>query len=126
MAEDPDAATQPTGEAGLRALVEGIPGAVYRRQARPPWRFAYLSDAVESIAGYRARDLVTAGAMPDALLPVPEDVPAVAEAVGVAVTAGHPYALEYRVRHADGSTRWIADRGRPEGTGAMPRRGSTA
>ena len=48
----------PEGEAGIRALLDGIPGAVYRREAAPPWRFAYVSDAIEAIAGYRAKDLV--------------------------------------------------------------------
>jgi hypothetical protein len=56
--------------------VETIPGAVYRREARPPWRFAYLSDAVAAFAGCPARDLVPPGTMLDALLPVPEDAPA--------------------------------------------------
>jgi hypothetical protein len=108
-------------EARFGALVETIPGAVYRREARPPWRFAYLSDAVAAFAGCPARDLVPPGTMLDALLPVPEDAPALAKALSSAVAAGQPYELEYRVRHADGSTRWIADRGGPErdGSGAV-------
>jgi len=103
----------PEGEAGIRALLDGIPGAVYRREAAPPWRFAYVSDAIEAIAGYRAQDLVEPGGSADALLPVPDDLPAITDAMRLAVSAGQPYELGYRVRHADGTTRWIADRGRP-------------
>ena len=103
----------PEGEAGFRTLVDGIPGAVYRREAAPPWRFAYVSDAIEAIVGYRAQDLVEPGGSADAILPVPDDLRATTDAVRLAVSAGQPFGLDYRVRHADGTTRWIADRGRP-------------
>ena len=121
MSERGETAQRDEHEARFGALVESIPGAVYRREARPPWRFAYMSDAVASIAGCPARDLVPPAEMVDALLPVPEDAPSLAEALSSAVAAGQPYELEYRVLHADGSTRWIADRGGPErdGSGAV-------
>jgi len=121
VSERAEAMTRPEREARFRALVESIPGAVYRRAAQRPWRFAYVSDAIESIAGYRAGDLILPGAQADALLPVPEDLPTVTDAIKVAVSTGQPYELEYRVRHADGTTRWIQDRGRPErdGSGAV-------
>src|SRR5512140_1745081 len=117
MHRDPDAAMQLTGDAGFRALGESIPGAVYRREAAPPWRFVYVSEAIASIAGYAARDLVPPGPQAVALPPVPEDLQMVSEAVGAAVSAGQPYDLEYRILHKDGSSRWIHDRGRP-GRGA--------
>ena len=33
------------------------------------------------------------------------------------MSTGQPFELEYRVRDADGTTRWIQDRGRPERDG---------
>ena len=101
-------------DARFRALVESIPGALYRRAAGTPWRFDFVSDGIETIAGYPALELLQPGGMADAALPVPEDLPAFTDAVIAAVSAGQPFEVEYRVRHADGSTRWIADRGRPE------------
>ncbi len=115
MSERAEAATQPESDAGFRALVEGIPGAVYRRGVERPWRFVYASGGVEAITGYRAVDLVPPGARTDALLPMADDLPAVADAIERAASAGQPYALEYRIRHADGTTRWLEDRGRPVG-----------
>jgi hypothetical protein len=67
MHRDPDAGMQLTGEAGFRVLVESIPGAVYRREAAPPWRFVYVSEAIASIAGYAAKDLVPPGSKADSV-----------------------------------------------------------
>ena len=101
-------------ETRLRAILESIPGAVYRRSARAPWHFSYLSDGVKPITGHLAADLVTPGPAPDALAPVPEDLAATTAAVMTAVAAGEPYDVEYRVSHVDGTTRWVHDRGQPE------------
>ncbi len=108
------ATTRPERASSLRALVRSIPGAVYRRGAERPWHFEFVSDGIEAIAGYDASDLVPPGALADALLPASEDLPTVADAVRGAVSTGQPYDLEYRIRHADGTTVWIHDRGRPE------------
>lgn len=43
---------------------------------------------------------------------VPEDVPAVQGAVDAAIETCGEYAAEYRVRHPDGSVRWVEARGR--------------
>ena len=104
----------PERESRFRALVENIPGAVYRRGAEWPWHFEFVSDGIEAIAGYRASDLVPPGALADALLPMPEDLPAVTDAVRGSVSTGQPFDIEYRVHHADGATLWVHDRGRPE------------
>ena len=97
----------------FRALVENMPGAVFRRAADPPWRFEYVSDAIVAITGHRAADLVVPGAPAGPVLPVPEDLPRVTQAIRDAVATEQPYALEYRVYHADGTTRWVQDLGHP-------------
>ena len=104
-------------EPRFQALVESLPGAVYRRSADSPWPFQYVSDTIESIVGHRASDLTTPGAHADGVSPVPEDRSMVAERIEDAVRTGRSFEIEYRVRHADGKTRWIEDRGKPVGDG---------
>jgi PAS domain S-box-containing protein len=108
-----EAMTQSESEARFRTLVANIPGAVFRRAAEWPCRFEYVSDVIEAITGHRPADLVPPGTHAQESLAVPEDLPAVAEAVSRAVSTGQPYELEYRIFHADGTTRWVHDRGCP-------------
>ena len=98
----------------FQSLVENIPGAVYRRAAESPWAFQYISDTVESIAGIRARDLMTPGALADSLLPISEDLSPVTDEISGALRDGRAFDVEYRIRATDGATVWIHDRGRPE------------
>ena len=113
MSERAETTTQGDSEGHFRALVANIPGAVFRRAAEWPWRFERVSDAIEAITGHRPAELVTPGALAEVPLAVREDQPAVADAVGRAVSTGQPYELEYRIIHADGTTRWVHDRGSP-------------
>jgi PAS domain S-box-containing protein len=110
--------TGPEREPRYRALVESIPGAVYRRGAEQPWPFLYVSDTIESITGYKATDLIKLDGLVDAFLPVPEDLPTVRKLISQATSGGQPFELEYRVRHADGTILWVQDRGRPERGGS--------
>ncbi len=100
--------------AQLDAIVARIPGAVYRRASVAPWHFSFVSDAVESLTGHAASEIVTPGALPGALEAVAEDLPAVADAIRAATASGQAYDVEYRVSHADGTVRWVHDRGQPE------------
>ena len=110
--------TRPERDETFRALVEGIPCAVYRRRAAPPWSLAYISDNIESITGHRAADLVAPGALADTPLPIPLDLGVVVEATTGAMATGQPFTLEYRVTHADGTTRWVQDHGGPDRDGS--------
>jgi two-component system sensor histidine kinase/response regulator len=114
VSERADQTANAEPKAGFGELVEGIPGAVYRRALEQPWRLHYVSDAVESIIGFAASELVAPGVAPDALTPEEDDLATVADAIRLATSAGRPYDLEYRVKHADGTIRWVHDRGQPE------------
>ena len=65
--------------------------------------------AIESITGYRAQDLLVPGAAADGIVPSTEDLPLVTAAIAAAVATGRPFEIDYRVRHADGGTRWVVD-----------------
>ncbi len=99
-------------EQKFRTLVENVPGAVYRCEVGAPWRVEYVSEGIAAITGHPPADFLD-GSVPDyATVILPEDLPEVERLVAEAVAADRPYELEYRIRHADGSVRWVFERGR--------------
>ena len=104
-------------EGQFRALVANIPGAVYRCDAG--WTIRFMSDDIEAIVGHPASDFIENRVRTYGSLIHPADRPGVRKAIDEAFKGGVPYSLEYRLSHADGGNRWIAEYGRaisgPEG-----------
>ena len=96
----------------FETLVQNVPGAVYRATAGDPWQMLFLSDGIAAIAGYQPRDLVGGGRVWGELV-VPEDLLPLKHAVERAIRWRQGYDNEYRIRHADGSIRWVRGTGRP-------------
>jgi PAS domain S-box-containing protein len=70
----------------------------------------YISPAVERVLGYPPEDLKGTGAFEHVH---PADLSAASDAFAdVLERPGQDYTIEYRVRHADGSWRWVEVRGR--------------
>lgn len=98
-------------EAERRTLIDNIPGAVYRCEVAPPWRVLYISADIENISGRPPTEFLSGRATLGGLI-LPEDLDAVVEECREGTAAGRPFDLEYRIRHTDGSLRWIQERGR--------------
>ena len=95
-------------ESQFRTLIANIPGIAYRCKLEKGWPMVFTSDAVERVTGFPAGDFM--GQMPSLrfsdLLPR-EDALEVARVVEAAVQDGLPFVLEFRLRHRDGSQRWM-------------------
>jgi PAS domain S-box-containing protein len=99
-------------EQQFRSLIGNIPGISYRSSAEGAQPMVFLSDAVERVTGYPARDFL--GASPRrrfANLIHAADRVRVSETVAAALREDRPYLVEYRLLHADGSTRWLWENG---------------
>ncbi|HTU95299.1 MAG TPA: EAL domain-containing protein [Solirubrobacteraceae bacterium] len=94
------------------AVVDNIPGAVYRCACQDDWPIRFISDHIELLCGYPAADFIDNAARTYGSIIHPHDRPSVAEDIDRALEVGAPYALQYRVLHADGTVRWISERGR--------------
>ncbi|HEY1565782.1 MAG TPA: EAL domain-containing protein [Solirubrobacteraceae bacterium] len=94
------------------AVVANIPGAVYRCACQDDWPIRFISDHIELLCGHPASDFVDNSVRTYGSIIHPHDRPGVAEEIDCALQVGAPYALQYRVLHADGSVRWISERGR--------------
>ncbi|TFW23719.1 PAS domain S-box protein, partial [Massilia arenosa] len=101
-------------ERQFRSLIGNLPGISYRSLAQDCRPMVFVSDAVERITGYPAADFT--GAAPlrsiDGLVE-PHDRARVAAAVAGALRTRQPYLVEYALRHADGSLRWLWENGTP-------------
>lgn len=75
-------------------------------------RFTYVSPAYETIWGRSARSLLDD---PFSFLAavLPEDLPAVRDAIQKELDEGIPVDTEYRIRHTNGAVRWIHSRNFP-------------
>jgi PAS domain S-box-containing protein len=104
-------------EALLRSLVDNIPGALYRCACDSDWTMKWLSDEIETITGYPARDFINNSARTFASVIHPDDREEVERSVIQAVHACRPYNLEYRILRRDGGTRWVLERGRAQDAG---------
>ena len=103
-------------EAQFRSLIGNIPGISYRSLIEGTHPMVFISDAVERVAGYPARDFMgdPPGAAPKrsfgAMIHAADRV-RVSEAIAAALAEDRPYLVEYRLLHADGSTRWLWENG---------------
>lgn len=98
-------------ETQYRGLVESIPGVVYRRTMDAGWTVRFISDYIETLSGYPAADFLGCRRRGFAAIIHPDDVERVDLTVREAVAQKAPYGMEYRIIHADGSLRWVYERG---------------
>jgi two-component system sensor histidine kinase/response regulator len=97
-------------ERQLNSLMGHLPGLAYRALADEHWTALFASKGVEDLTGYPA-DEFTSRRRYYADIMLPEDLPATAEAVFTALRERKMYEVEHRIRHKDGSVRWIWARG---------------
>lgn len=100
----------------FETLVENIPGATYQYTVQKNgddkfFKLEYLSGYVEEITGYRIEDFRDDNDLIIKKIIHEEDLSRVMEAVNQAVENKEGWQVEYRIRHKNGSTRWISERG---------------
>jgi PAS domain S-box-containing protein len=98
-------------EARYRTIVASVPGAVYLCQTQHPWEGIFMSAGVEALTGYQLKEFIAPGKMSFNALTVAEDRENVKALVETAVETRTPFTIRYRIRHADGSLRWVYEQG---------------
>ena len=92
------------------ATVEHLPAIVYREPPDGPLSGTlYVSPQVREMLGYTPEEWTTSEVDFWAEHIHPEDAPSVLEANVHANATKEPFGAEYRIRHADGSYRWVHD-----------------
>jgi PAS domain S-box-containing protein len=94
-----------------RTLTEAIPCAIYRCACDDDWTMHFLSDAILEVSGYPASDFIGNSVRTYASIIHPDDRKHVRECVLDGVARKESYAVEYRITHADGSVRWVYEKG---------------
>lgn len=102
-----------TEEKQKQTLVKNIPGAIYRGHYNLHWTMEFISDEIEGISGYAAADFMCKNNL--CLVNIIHDIDTemVDRKIKAAIASKQPYYLEYRIICADGTTRWVSERGRP-------------
>ena len=97
-------------EAMYRTLVENSPTFIYRSRPEPPWLMVNGSHSAERLCGYSANSLIQ-GSPAWGDIVHPEDRERLARTISEAAASASRFELEYRIRHADGSERWVHEIG---------------
>src|SRR3954466_6911794 len=95
----------PDVEGFVRSLLRNVPGAVYRCDIDEAFTMRLLGDEMERITGYPARDFIANAHRTFESVIHPDDRAGVHRDVHEAISAGEPYALEYRILTAAGGGR---------------------
>ena len=94
-----------------RTLISNMPGVTFRRAPHALWQPLFLSNPVEALTGWPAEALMAdTQRMEDLLLD--NAAMALHRMVEQALHSGMSYSHEYRLRHRDGSVRWVSEKGR--------------
>lgn len=100
-------------EARYKSFVSNVPGIVYRAEWGEGGRILIVGGASEPLCGYPLTHFIENGLQAFADVVHEDDRARVLEAIGRSIRADRPFATEYRVRHRDGSIRWVSDSMRP-------------
>ncbi|MGD2180248.1 PAS domain S-box protein [Lusitaniella coriacea] len=97
-------------EKQFQSLIANIPGAVYRCRGER-WNVEFISDAIARISGYPATDFINNPQRTLIDLIHPEERDLIQQTFNQAIATQQPCTLEYRILHANGSTRWVSHKG---------------
>ena len=95
----------------LRTLLANIDGIVYRCRDDADHTLEFASQGCLGVTGYDTAQLLQNSYLSFESLKHPDDQLWVAEAMRLALNEHRAFDLEYRLIHADGSVRWVWDRG---------------
>lgn len=109
----PETQLREESEGRFSTLVANIPGAVYRCACDSAWTMTFLSDAIQEISGYLAREFINNRIRSFASIIHPQDKGKVEESIWQSITAKQPYVTEYRIVRQDGKIAWVYDKGQP-------------
>ncbi|HEY9689390.1 MAG TPA: PAS domain S-box protein [Coleofasciculaceae cyanobacterium] len=97
----------------FRTMVANVPGVIYRCLGDRDRSVLFASEAIETLTGYRAESFVQYRNRTLQELTHPDDREAIWVEIQSAIQQQRPYHLEYRLAHANGELRWVAEQGQP-------------
>lgn len=98
----------------FQTLVSNIPGITYRCQVDENWTMLFMSSHIDPLSGYPASDFINNKVRSYASVLHPDDREWVEDTVAKALNNNKSWVLNYRILHADGSVRWVEERGAAE------------
>ena len=93
------------------SLLSNMPGVTYRCLPDENWTMLYISGQIDRISGHRAEELINNASLSYADIIHPDDAHGIGEAIETARALNEGWHVEYRIRHRDGSWRWVEERG---------------
>lgn len=94
------------GELRYKALADNSPAMIIRCLNAPGWPMLFVSKACEEITGYPPEDFTERGLLYGSLV-LEQDQAALGASVEKQLARGRDVRVQYRIRHQDGSIRWI-------------------
>ena len=103
--------TPPDNARMLKTLLANVDGMVYRRRLDADWTMEFVSEGCLRVTGHQPADILLSKRIAYDDLTLADDRLWVREAIRCAVAEFRSFDLEYRIVHADGSIRWVWERG---------------
>ncbi|KAE8438720.1 bifunctional diguanylate cyclase/phosphodiesterase [Vreelandella piezotolerans] len=98
-------------ERRLNTLLDHLPGMAYRCLNDHDWTMLLVSQGAEALTGYRPEELENSRVTTFASLVHADDQARLAQEVAAAIRQRRPYRVTFRIRHRDGSERWMWEQG---------------
>ena len=102
---------KPEREQMLEMLLSELDGMVYRCRNDEHWTMEFVSEGCKHLTGYRPDELLDNAHISYDNITHPHDRDRVREEVNKALEANTTFNVEYRILHADGSIKWVWERG---------------
>jgi len=114
-----EAATGPQeNEHMLVSVMRNLPGLAYRRRNDAEWTMEFASEGCRDLTGYAPADFLDGRVRTWSSIIVSEDLERAWHEVQDQLGRGNRYVSEYRIVRADGTLRWVSERGVGTSAGA--------
>jgi len=100
-------------EEKFRSMMSNIPGVVYRCAFNPDFTVMYVTDAIEMLTGYSAKEFLENRTRSFTSIIHPDDREKVIETVKSGIAGFKQFNVEYRIMAKGNTIKWISNSGRP-------------